>query len=74
MKTRYSEIEKFVLALVIVARKLQPYFQAHMILVPTSHPLRQVLQNLDVSRRLTKWAIELGEFDIKFVPRITIKG
>ena len=23
---------------------------------------------------MTKWAIELGEFDIKFVPRTTIKG
>ena len=45
-----------------------------MILVPTSHPFQQVLQNPDVSRRLTKWAIELGEFDIKFMPRTTIKG
>ena len=45
-----------------------------MILVPTSHPLRQVVQNLDVFRRLTKWVIELGEFDIKFTPRTTIKG
>ena len=32
------------------------------------------MQNLDVSGRLTKWAIELGEFDIKFMPRTTIKG
>ena len=27
-----------------------------------------------MSERLTKWAIELGEFDIKFMPRTTIKG
>ena len=45
-----------------------------MILVLTSHPLHQVLQHPDVSRRLTKWVIELGEFDIKFVPRTAIKG
>ena len=45
-----------------------------VILVPTSHPLCQVLQNPDVSRRLTKWVIELGEFDIKFMPKIAIKG
>ena len=38
-ETRYSEIEKLVLALVVTARKLRPYFQAHVILVPTSHPL-----------------------------------
>ena len=58
-ETRYPEIEKLALALVVAARKLRPYFQAHVILVPTNHPLRQVLQNLNVSRRLTKWAIEL---------------
>ena len=62
------------MALVVAARKFQPYFQAHEILVLTSHPLRQVLQNPEVSKRLTKWAIELGEFDIKFMPRMTIKG
>ena len=71
---RYPEIEKLALALVVAARKLRPYFQSHVILVPTSHPLRQVLQNPDVLGRMKKWAIELGEFDIKFMPRTTIKG
>ena len=73
-ETRYSEIEKLALTLVVAARRLSPYIQEHVILVPTSHPLRQVLQNPDVSRRLIKWTIELGEFDIKFMPRTTIKG
>ena len=62
------------MALVVTAKKLEPYFQAHPILVSTSHPLRQVFQNPEVSRGLTKWAIELGEFDIKFMPRTAIKG
>ena len=62
------------MALVVAARKLQPYFQAHVILVSNSHPLQQVLQNPEVSGILTKWAIELGEFDIKFMPRTAIKG
>ena len=48
-KTRHPEIEKLALALVVAARKLRPYFQAHVILVPTSHPLQQVLQNPKVS-------------------------
>ena len=73
-ETRYPEFEKLALALVVAVRKLRPYFQVHIILVPTSHAIRQVLQNLDVFGRLTKWAIELGEFDIKFMPRTTIKG
>ena len=38
-----SEIEKITLALVVAARKLQPYFQEQIILVPTSHPLGQVI-------------------------------
>ena len=57
----------------MAAKKLRPYFQAHVILVPTSHPLRQVLQNPEVFRRLTKWVIELGEFDIKFMPSTAIQ-
>ena len=73
-ETRYPEIEKLALALVVAARKLRPYFQAHIILVLTNHPLRQVLQNPDVSKTLTKWPIELEEFDIKFMPGTAIKG
>ena len=42
-ETRYLEIEKISLALVVAVKKLKLYFWAHRILVPTSHPLRQVL-------------------------------
>ena len=38
-ETRYPEIEKLAVALIVAATKLRPYFQAHVILVPTSHPL-----------------------------------
>ncbi|KAM2710663.1 hypothetical protein EV2_048204 [Malus domestica] len=38
-ETRYSNIEKLALALVMSARKLHPYFQAHFIIVLTNHPL-----------------------------------
>ena len=31
------------LGLVVAARKLRPYFQSHVILMPTSNPLHQVL-------------------------------
>ncbi|KAM2479646.1 hypothetical protein TB2_003286 [Malus domestica] len=39
-ETRYSNIEKLALELVISARKLRPYFQAHSIIVLTNHPLQ----------------------------------
>ncbi|KAM1590462.1 hypothetical protein EV1_034167 [Malus domestica] len=42
-ETRYSNIEKLALALVMSARKLRPYFQAHFIIVLTNHTLQQIL-------------------------------
>ena len=40
-KERYSSIKKLTFALVMVARKLKPYFQAHMVIVLTNKPLRR---------------------------------
>ncbi|KAM1257939.1 hypothetical protein ACFX2J_037436 [Malus domestica] len=53
-ETRYSNIEKLALALVMSARKLRPYFQAHSIIVLTNHHIRQILQSLDTSGRMIK--------------------
>ncbi|KAL5552844.1 hypothetical protein UlMin_040245 [Ulmus minor] len=41
-ETWYPEIEKLALALMVVARKLRPYFQAHTIIIPTKFPLKQL--------------------------------
>jgi len=57
-----------------VVRKLRPYFQAHTVIVLTDQPLRQVLQKLECSGRLTKWAIKLSKYDISFEPRKSIKA
>jgi ribonuclease HI len=71
---RYPQIEKLAFALVMASRKLRPYFQAHTIRVLTEYPLRKVMQKLDLSGRLANWAIELGQFDLEFIPRNAIKG
>ncbi|XP_064983502.1 uncharacterized protein LOC135623960 [Musa acuminata AAA Group] len=71
---RYPPIEKLALALVLSARKLRPYFQAHPVEVVTDQPLRLVLSKFDVAGRLLKWAVELGEHDIRYVPRTAIKA
>ncbi|XP_077222178.1 uncharacterized protein LOC143856020 [Tasmannia lanceolata] len=71
---RYQRVEKLAYALVMAARKLRPYFQAHTIKVLTDQPLRQVLHKLDTSGRLVKWAVELSEFDIRYMPRPAIKA
>ncbi|XP_034198943.1 uncharacterized protein LOC117614289 [Prunus dulcis] len=71
---RYPQLEQLALALVVSARRLRSYFQAHGIKVLTNQPLRQVLQKPEISGLLIKWAMELGEFDIQFVPRPAEKG
>ena len=73
-ETKYPELEKLALALMVAFRKLRPYFHAYSIKVLTNYPLRQVLQKLKASGRLLKWAIELGQFEVNFHPQTTIKG
>ena len=66
-------MEKLILVLVTTSRKLRPYFQAHTIEVPIEYPMKQILHKLETSGRLTTWAIELSEFDIRYKPRIAVK-
>ena len=67
-------MEKLILALVTTSRKLRPYFQDHTVEVPTEYPMKQILHKQETSGRLTKWAIELSEFDITYKPRTMVKG
>ncbi|XP_058183967.1 uncharacterized protein LOC131301614 [Rhododendron vialii] len=69
---RYPRAEKIAFAMVITARRLRPYFQAHPIKVLTDQPLRRILHSPETSGRLIQWSIELGEFDIEYKPRIAI--
>ncbi|XP_071728161.1 uncharacterized protein [Rutidosis leptorrhynchoides] len=70
----YRPIEKLVYALVVTARCLHRYFQAHPITVLTDQPIRQLLYKPKISGRLTKWALELGEHEISYCARSAIKG
>ncbi|KAM6560266.1 uncharacterized protein LOC115723739 [Cannabis sativa] len=71
---RYPLIEKLPYCLILATRKLRPFFQAHPNRVYTDQPLRQVLQKPDASGQLLKWVVELGQYEIFFQPRTTIKG
>ncbi|XP_074374423.1 uncharacterized protein LOC141714827 [Apium graveolens] len=73
-ETRYTNMEKLVYALILAARKLRPYFQAHRIEVRTAYPLRHILHKPESSGRMLKWAVELGQFDLEYCPRTAIKG
>ena len=67
-------MEKLILALITTSRKLQPYFQAHTVEVPTEYSMKQILHKLETYGRLIEWVIELSEFDIKYKPRTAVKG
>ncbi|GAV69144.1 hypothetical protein CFOL_v3_12645 [Cephalotus follicularis] len=51
-----------------------PYFLSHTIKILIDQPLRQALAKPDVSDRLIKWSVELGEYDVKFEARPAIKS
>ena len=49
------------------------YFLSHKIKVVSLYPLGTIVHNLDVVGRIAQWSAELGQYDIEFVPRTTIK-
>nr|GEZ33856.1 reverse transcriptase domain-containing protein [Tanacetum cinerariifolium] len=70
----YSPMEKLVLSLVFAAKRLRRYFQAHPITVITDQPIKQVMLRPDVAGQLQKWSIMLGEYNVTYRPRTSIKG
>ena len=70
----YLPLEKAILAVVRGTRKLPHYFQAHTIVVLIQLPLKAVLQSADYTGRIAKWGIVLRAFDIKYMPRTSVKG
>ncbi|XXG88794.1 hypothetical protein AAC387_Pa12g0960 [Persea americana] len=73
-ETRYLQLEKLALALVSASRKLSHYFQTFTIVVVTEYPLKALLRKADFSGRISKWAVELGQYDISYQPRMAIKA
>ena len=67
-------MEKLAFSLVTTARKLRPYFQAHVINVLTDHPLKKAMNKLEAAGQLIQWAVELSEFDVRYKPREAIKA
>ena len=73
-EVRYLPLKKAILAVVHATRKLPHYFQVHTVVVLTQLPLKSVLQTADYTGRIALWNTILGAFDIKYMPRTSIKG
>ena len=54
--------------------KLPHYFQAYTAMVLTQLPLQSLLRKANYTGRIAKWAMILGAFDVKYMPRTSIKG
>ena len=74
VEERYPTMEKLALSLVTAARKLKPYFQAHVINVLTDHPLKKAMNKLEAAGWLIQWAIELSESDVRYKQREALKA
>jgi hypothetical protein len=72
-KKYYSEMEKICYAVVMSARRLHLYFEAHTIKVLTNQPLNDIFGNRDSSGLISKWAMELLEYVMYFKKRSAIK-
>ncbi|GKF42113.1 reverse transcriptase domain-containing protein, partial [Tanacetum coccineum] len=70
----YTPMEKLVLSLVFAAKRLRRYFQAHPITVITDQPIKQIMSHPDVAGRLQKWSVMLGEHNITYSPKTSVKG
>ena len=66
-------MEKLAFALVTVVPKLEPYFQAHTIIILTDQPLKRAMSSLEAAERMALWAIELSKFDVQYRPRTAVK-
>ena len=73
VEVRYLPLEKAILVVVLGTRKLPHYFQAHTVVVLTLS-LKTILWSADYTKRIAKWGTILGAFDIKYMPRTSIKG
>lgn len=53
-KLFYSKMEKLAYTIVIAKHKLRQYFEFHCIIIPTSHPLKDIVRNRESLTQIAK--------------------
>ncbi|KAI3732604.1 hypothetical protein L1987_63810 [Smallanthus sonchifolius] len=73
-ETRYSHLEKLILALIMASTKHRHYFETHAIHVKTNYPIKCVLRKPEMFERMAKWSVKLSAYDLIYEPRTVIKS
>jgi hypothetical protein len=58
----------------MMTRKMKHYFLAHSVRVVSDWPLVHILQSKEATGRIARWAVEIDQYDVEFIPRQTIKS
>nr|GEV68733.1 reverse transcriptase domain-containing protein [Tanacetum cinerariifolium] len=73
-ENNYASMEKLALSLIHMTRRLRRYFNAHLVKVITDQLIKNILNNTETSINLAKYDVELGAYNITFIPRNAVKG
>ena len=72
---RYTPLKKLCLTLVWAAQKLRHYMLTHTVhVVSKMDPLKYLFEKATLNGRLSRWIVNIAQFDLKFVPQKAMKG